>query len=280
MKPKNIILITLLAFGLLLPFSAVRAQDAPAAPAAAGASPAPAQKKSLLTKIEEGGIIMFPIALCSVLTVYLIVDGYLRTSTNRVIAQKHVEALKELFPPGDYIGAYNYCKANPSPFTNVCRVAISLIGEGKDAVEESIFAELAKEDSKMQTYISYLSVIGVCAPMIGLLGTVMGMIGAFSVLGASGIGDPSALSAKIGEVLIATASGLFIAIPAFGAFYFLRNRAVKALHEVEDMMSLLFRKMPYELAVGVHIGDERLYAGAPNWVAAESGGDQGEPAAS
>ena len=113
----------------------------------------------------------------------------------------------------------------------------------------------------MQTYISYLSVIGVCTPMIGLLGTVTGMIKAFATLGASGIGDPSSLSAAIGEVLVATASGLFIAIPAFGSFYFLRNRAVKALHDIEDTVVMLFRKMPYEQAAGAYIGDEKLYAG-------------------
>ena len=88
-----------------------------------------------------------------------------------------------------------------------------------------MMGELAKENSHLQTYISYLSVIGVCTPMIGLLGTVTGMIKAFAKLGSSGIGDPSGLSAAIGEVLVATASGLVIAIPAFGAFYFLRNRA-------------------------------------------------------
>ena len=169
-----------------------------------------------------------------------------------------------------------YCKTNPSPFTNVCRTAISQIGEGKEAVEESIFAEMAKEDSKIQTYISYLSVIGVCAPMIGLVGTVTGMIKAFQVLGASGIGDPSSLSGALGEVLVATASGLFIAIPAFGSFYFLRNRAVKALHDIEDTTTMLFRKLPYELAAGVHIGDERLYAGAPSWVSNGETGAGGE----
>src|SRR5205823_6725968 len=134
----------------------------------------------------------------------------------------------------DYVGAYNYCKTNVSPLTNVLRVGIGLLGEGKQVSEEGMLGELAKENSHMQTYISYLSVIGVCAPMIGLLGTVTGMIKAFAKLGASGIGDPSSLSAAIGEVLVATASGLFIAIPAFGAFYFLRNRPVKAQHDVED----------------------------------------------
>jgi biopolymer transport protein ExbB len=109
--------------------------------------------------------------------------------------------------------------------------------------------------------------------MIGLLGTVTGMIKAFATLGASGIGDPSSLSAAIGEVLVATASGLFIAIPAFGSFYFLRNRAVKGLHDIEDTVVMLFRKMPYELAAGAHIGDEKIYAGAPSWKQEDAGGN-------
>src|SRR5207237_10813928 len=118
----------------------------------------------------------------------------------------------------------------------------------------------AKDKSAMQTYISDLSVIGDCTPMIGLLGTVTGMIKAFAKLGASGIGDPSGLSAAIGEVLVATASGLIIAIPAFGAFYFLRTRATASLHYVQDIINQLFRKMPYESLSGVHLGDEELYA--------------------
>lgn len=275
---KNTLSIILLCFLLLFSFGVIHAQDAtPAAPAADAAAAAPAvHTKNLLQQIQEGGWVMIPIGLCSILTFYLIVDGTLRTGAKKVMPPEHVETLKNMFPPGNYVAAYTYCKANPSPFTNVCRVAISLIGEGKDAVEEGILSEIAKEDSKLQTNISYLSVIGVCAPMIGLLGTVTGMIGAFAVLGSSGIGDPSALSAKIGEVLVATASGLVIAIPAFGAFYFLRNRAVKALHDIEDTISMLFRKMPYELAAGVHIGDEKLYAGAPDWVAGGEGAAPGE----
>ncbi len=75
------------------------------------------------------------------------------------------------------------------------------------------------------------------------------------------------LSAAIGEVLVATASGLFIAIPAFGAFYYLRNRAAKVLHDIQDTMASLLRKMPYRHLADAHIGDEELYAATPNWVA-------------
>src|SRR5207302_6602356 len=151
------------------------------------------------------------------------------------------------------------------PMTNVLRVGIGLLGEGKQVCEEGMMSELAKENSNMQTYISYLSVIGVCTPMIGLLGTVTGMIRAFATLGSSGIGDPGALAGAIGEVLVATASGLVIAIPAFGTFYYLRNRAAASIHHIQDAINSLFRKMPYEALDGVHIGDEELYAADPNW---------------
>src|SRR4029453_12666137 len=156
-------------------------ESAAAAVAVEGAKPL-VQNKTLMKKITEGGWVMFPIAAISILALYLIVDGSLRTGAKKALPPQHVEAVRSFFRQGDYVGAYNYCKANPSPFTNVCRVAISMLGEGKVAVEDSIFAEISKENSNMQTYISYLSVIGVCAPMVGLLGTVTGMIRAFSVL--------------------------------------------------------------------------------------------------
>jgi biopolymer transport protein ExbB len=255
----------------VLPTLAI-AQDAAhgAAPAAAEGGHAAGHKKNLWEQIKEGGWVMVPIGFCSVLTLYFIVDGVMRTGRKRVLPDAHVDGIKNLFRQGDYVEAYNFAKSNPSAFSNVARVMISQLGEGKNAVDEGMQAELAKENSKMQTYISYLSVIGVCTPMIGLLGTTTGMIGAFGVLGSSGIGDPSALSAKIGEVLTATAAGLFIAIPAFTGFYYLRNRAVKAIHDIEDTMNLLFRKMPYDLLAGVNIGDEELYAADPNWTQAES----------
>lgn len=242
-----------------------------AAPAEGGAAAAPAvHSKTLWEQIEEGGWVMIPIGLCSVLTLYLIGDGVMRTAPKRALPAQQVAAVKAAFRQGDYVGAYNYCKANPSPFTNVCRIAVSLLGDGKSAVEDGVVGELSKENSRMQTYISYLSVIGVCTPMIGLLGTVTGMIKAFAVLGSQGIGDPSGLSAAIGEVLVATAAGLFIAIPAFSAFYYLRNRAAKVLHDIQDTMLSLLRKMPYEQLAGSQIGDEELYAAAPNWIATDS----------
>jgi biopolymer transport protein ExbB len=261
-------LLALVAGALLITGGAYAQEAKPAAEAAPAV-----HSKSLWQQIEEGGWVMIPIGLCSVLTLYLIGDGVIRvTNPKKLLPAEHVEAVRTFFRQGKYPEAYDYCKTHPSAFSNVCRVAVSLLGDGKTAVEEGIMAEMAKENSRMQTSISYLSVIGVCTPMIGLLGTVTGMIKAFATLGTSGIGDPSSLSAAIGEVLVATASGLFIAIPAFGSYYFLRNRAAKVLHDIQDTMAGLLRKMPYDKLAGVHIGDDELYAADPEWWTGEEAG--------
>ena len=268
MKLRTVYLAALASITLLL-VGSVFAQE-PAA-GAAGGHGSGVHSKTLWEQIKEGGWVMVPIGLCSVATLYLIGDGVLRTSRARVAPPGHEQSVKALFRQGDYVGAYNFCKENPSPLTNVLRVGISLLGDGKQVSEEGMLGELAKENASMNTYISYLSVIGVCTPMIGLLGTVTGMIKAFANLGSAGIGDPSGLSAAIGEVLVATASGLFIAIPAFGSFYYLRNRAAASIHHIQDVINGLFRKMPYESLAGVHIGDEELYAAIPNWLVQPEG---------
>ena len=222
--------------------------------------------KSLLEALVQGGWVMFPIGIMSVLTVYLSTDGFRNTSIRKTSPAAYEEEVKRLFQQGDYVGAYTFCQDNKSPLTNVLRVGISLLGDGKTMVEEGMISEMHKESAAMGTQINYLSVIGVVTPMMGLLGTVTGMIKAFSTLGASGIGDPSSLSGAIGEVLVATASGLIIAIPAFGMFYYLRSRSTTAMHHIQDIINLLFRKMPYDSLAGVHISGEEIYAGIPNWL--------------
>jgi biopolymer transport protein ExbB len=222
--------------------------------------------KSFLESIVEGGWVMFPIGIMSILTVYLSSEGVRKTALKRTSPPDYVAEVKHFFQQGDYVGAYAFCRDNKSPITNVLRVGISLLGDGKTMVEEGMISEIHKESANMGTQINYLSVIGVVTPMMGLLGTVTGMIKAFSTLGSSGIGDPSSLSGAIGEVLIATASGLVIAIPAFGMFYFLRSRSTSAIHHMQDIINQLFRKMPYDALAGVHISGEEIYAGLPNWL--------------
>jgi biopolymer transport protein ExbB len=256
-----------------LQFAAAVAQAQEPAPGgeAAGA-PATTQivtKKTTLEKLEEGGWVMYPILGFSILTIWLSTDLWIRTGKKRLAPDAHVNGAKDLFRMGDYVGAYQHCKNNPSAFSDSVRVALSFVGEGQQPTEDALIGELNKFNAAITTRINYLSVIGVCTPMVGLLGTTTGMVSAFEHLGTAGVGDPSGLSAAIGEVLIATASGLAIAIPAFMMFYVLRNRLQGALHYCQDILLSLFRKMPYEDLRDCHVGEEEFFAARPNWVADE-----------
>jgi len=246
-----------------------RAQEAPATPAPAAAGAAHAKKdKSLLDTYNDGGVVMHFLLVTSVILVWLTVDGFIKTTSKRVYPAPSVQALRDLFRAGDYVGAYQFAKTHPSPFCDIVRAGIAYSPDGKTITEEAILSELDRVKAGFDARISYLSVIGVCTPMIGLTGTVIGMMGAFKALETEGAGNSGALAGHISEVLIATGSGLFIAIPAFICYYLLRNRVTKMMHDLQELAGSLFRGMPYDDLAGNALGDEETYAAKPAWTAA------------
>jgi len=236
---------------------------------ASAAAPA-GQKQTLMDVYKEGGWVMHFLLACSVAMVWLIIDISMRTTRKRMTPPADVATARQAFLAGDYVAAYQAMKAGTSPFCEVVRGALGSVGHGKDATEEAIYVTVEKTNSTLQTRINYLSVIGVCAPMIGLLGTVGGMKGAFGALGTSGA-DVGALAGHIGEVLVATATGLLVAIPAFGAFYFLRNKLQGAIHNLQDEAERLFRNAPYEYLQNADVGQEETFAALPNWIESPEG---------
>jgi biopolymer transport protein ExbB len=238
----------------------------------AEAAKAGVTKRTLIDTYFEGGWVMHILLVFSIGMVWLIIDIWLRTSSKKMTPLEDLTMSQELFRAGDYVGAYQAMKGSFSPFAEVMRAGLGSVGYGKDATEEAIYATVEKISSTLQTRINYLSVIGVCAPMIGLLGTVGGMKGAFGSLGSgglsSGVGE---LAGHIGEVLVATAAGLLVAIPAFMAFYFLRNKLQGAVHHLHEESEHLFRNAPYEYLKDADVGQEETYAALPNWVEAPQG---------
>ena len=224
-----------------------------------------AHKKTLMDLFIEGGWVMYPITACSVAMIWFIVDGYIRTSAGKLYPVDHVTQLRELFKKGDYVGAYAFAKTAGSPLADVVRAGVAFTPDGKTMTEEAIISEITRVNAELKGRSSYLSVIGVCTPMIGLVGTVTGMMSAFETLGTSGVGDPSKLSGAIGEVLVATGAGLFIAIPAFMSYYMLANRINKGVHDITEIVTGLFRAFPYAEIEGRKVGDEEIYAAKPSW---------------
>jgi len=230
-------------------------------------APAPVQADhSILETIKEGGpliiTIWIAIVATSVTMVTFIIQNIMSLRKTKLAPPPLVAALEQTIIAGNYQEAWETCKANNNYLANVLKAGLSRIGRGKEAVENACAEHGLREATMLRTRNSYLSVIGVISPMIGLLGTVIGMMGAFKVLAGSGISDPRALSGKIGEVLLATASGLFIAIPAFVSYYVFRNISQMCIVHADDIVNTLLLDIPFDELSGVQIGDNFSASGA------------------
>lgn len=239
----------------------------PLALSAADASPT-VVKQTLLQKLNMPTI--YILLVCSMLIVWLVIDGYLNTATPKIVPPARLDALKAFFREGDYQAAYDYCQREPGPLAAVVGAVLKHSPGGKEAAEDAAVTAVAGENARFQNKIAYLSVIGVIAPMIGLAGTVFGMIQAFAAMGQAGAADPSKLSAAIGAVLYATAGGLCVAIPAFVFYYLLRNRTAHAIHALHNAISDLFRQFPYDHFTDFHFAGGEAYAATPKWIIASA----------
>ena len=207
----------------------------------------------------------------SMVMVTLIIKLFLGYRVSALAPDGLVASIREAINAGNYQEAWDIANINKPYYARVVRGAIERIGLGKEVTDNAIIENAAREAQFVKSPNSYLSVIGVISPMIGLLGTVIGMMGAFSVLGSSGVADPRALAMSIGEVLMATASGLFIAIPAFIAYYYFRNQVALALVQVDATIVQTVEHIPYDEIHGISIGAQ-FSAGA--------GGDNAEASTS
>lgn len=219
-----------------------------------------AESQSVIEIILHGGpliiIIWIAILGTSITMVTLVIQNILTLRKSNLAPPPMLNSLRETMESGNYQEAWQICRANNNYVANVLGAALERIGRGKDATYDAVAEHGLREAQLLRTRNSYLSVIGVVSPMIGLLGTVIGMMGAFATLGASGISDPRALSTSIGEVLLATASGLFIAIPAFIFYYVFRNKSQIAVVHADDQINKLLVDVPFEELQGVKIGEQ------------------------
>ena len=191
----------------------------------------------------------------SVTMVTFVIQNILTLRNDRLAPAPLYNSLKQVLAAGNYQEAWEICNANRNYLANTLKAGLERVGRGKDVFNDALAEHGLREAQSLRTRNSYLSVIGVISPMIGLLGTVIGMMRAFAVLGQNGLNDQRALASSIGEVLLATASGLFIAIPAFVSYYIFRNRAQIVIVNAEDRLNGLVEEIPFEELQGVRIGE-------------------------
>jgi biopolymer transport protein ExbB len=184
----------------------------------------------------------------------LIIELFVRLRAVKVAPPDVVQQLRSLFQSQNYQEAWRLCQAQRSFLTNVLAPALERLGRGREIVERVLMDHGVKEASALKTRVLYLSVVAVIAPMLGLLGTVQGMIMAFEVISLGGLGDPGKLAHSIGVALITTFAGLVVGIPSMFFYYFFRNQLAKITTIVEDTINELFEDVPYGELQGVKIG--------------------------
>ena len=192
-------------------------------------------EKSVLDMFNAGGWAMYPLGLLSIGGFGLIVYNFMAVKPGPILKTDIAVQIDEALQHIDLEKAKLLCDENPAPMTNIIAAGLVRVNpddfdpeQVKEAVEEASAEELAGP----YILINYLSVVGSLSPMVGLLGTVSGMVKAFNVIEAEGAGSAQALAGNISEALITTATGMIIGIPAMFFFFFFKNRYGKITSRV------------------------------------------------
>lgn len=238
------VLPALLGLILALPLTLSAQEGEAPAPGPAAEAPTEAPEKSATETfldlfMKDGGILMAPLAVLSFLAVLLIFFYFLTIRQGTVVSSKFMNAADALIRKQDYLGLIAVCNRENECIARIVHKTLDFATKNPtasfDEVREVTEAEGTRQASILNNRISYLNDIGRIAPMVGLLGTVVGMIKAFNTIG-SGV-QHMELAPGVAEALITTAAGLVIGIPSLIFYSIFRGKVQKLIAELEAAMT-------------------------------------------
>jgi biopolymer transport protein ExbB len=192
------------------------------------------QQLSLWELFKAGGLMMYPIVLLSFIAVYIFFERFLTLNKASQDPAQFMGKVKELVLKGDVNGAKILCSQNDSPIARMIEKGISRIGSPLKNIEASIENVGRIEIFKLEKNLSTLATISGAAPMMGFLGTVIGMVQAFiAIAQEEGSVSPKLLSSGIYTAMLTTVAGLIVGIIAYLAYNFLVTRVQKIVHKME-----------------------------------------------
>jgi biopolymer transport protein ExbB len=181
----------------------------------------------------SGGPVMIPLGLASVVALAIIIERLWVLRRKNYLRDETITTLQHYLTSRQYKAATDYCMMNPGPFTHLVATLVTNRLAPYDELKEILEDTGRRELMGLQRGLGALATIVAGAPLLGLLGTVLGMIQIFSVVASAGSSLAEGLAAGIAQALITTAAGLIIAIPALFTHSYLEARAVGILSEVE-----------------------------------------------
>ncbi|MES2981157.1 MAG: MotA/TolQ/ExbB proton channel family protein [Verrucomicrobiota bacterium] len=221
---------------------------------------APLNEKSFLEIFDDGGIMMYPLSLMSVVGVVLVLLYLVTIRRNAVVSDRFMDTAEAMIRKRDFLGLIAFCKKQNESMARVTQKTLDFFTKYPSAsfgeVREVAEAEGSRQAGLLSSRITYLADIGSIAPMVGLLGTVLGMIKSFMQISGGDVQGVRhmELSGGVSEALITTAAGLMIGIPALVFYSIFRGRVQKYIAELEaastHLMALLHTQVEHQRPLG------------------------------
>jgi biopolymer transport protein ExbB len=183
--------------------------------------------------ILAGRYMMIPITLASLVGLAVLIERIFVLRQGRIVVPEISEAVMTLSASQDLSVAYAICDRRPGPFANVVRAGLDHADNDWTVIRDVLEEVGRQEATRLTRRLGVLETVAAVSPLLGLLGTVLGMIRVFATISLAGLGNPETLSAGISEAMVTTAAGLIIGIPALVAHNWLEGRAQGIIFELE-----------------------------------------------
>jgi biopolymer transport protein ExbB len=188
----------------------------------------------VLEILISGGWLMVPIVACSIISLAIIGERFWSLNRDKIIPTQLVSSVWSLHKANQLDKSKLQTLSTSSPLGRVLAVGILNRSHGREIMKESIEETGRQVVHELEKYLNSLATIASITPLLGLLGTVIGMIKVFAAIMAHGVGDPAVLAGGISQALITTASGLTVAIPTLMFYRFFRGRVDELVIKMED----------------------------------------------
>ncbi|MBK1828682.1 MotA/TolQ/ExbB proton channel family protein [Haloferula rosea] len=187
--------------------------------------------------IDQGGIMMYPLALLSVVAMVLILLYLMTIRRNTVVSDRFMNTAEAMIRKRDFLGLIGYCHRQNQCMARITQKSLEFMTKNSSStfgeIREIAESEGSRQAGMLSSRITYLSDIGSIAPMIGLLGTVLGMIKSFLEISTYAGVKQMGLASGVSEALVTTATGLAIGIPSLVFYSIFRGRVQKYVSELE-----------------------------------------------
>jgi biopolymer transport protein ExbB len=250
----NILLKCLMLSVAILAVRAAMAAAPPMGDSMEGGTPAPQDAPvpslSLVDLFRKAGVFIWPLTACSVLTVAIVIERAVALRRRRVLPPQFLAGLRGVYqsPEKDRERALDYCRQHDSPLSRTIAAGIRRLPRGYLAAEKAIEDAGGNEAMKLRQNMRFLYSLGSVATLLGLIGTIWGMIKAFQVASVQGPGHVGALSEGIYEAMVNTFAGLAIAIIVTIFYYYFAGHIEKLVVELNEGVNEFGRDVGFDAA--------------------------------